>query len=527
MARAGATAEGFGRSVAKANQGLQLVSDRKVARGISEVAKELASGADASQLFGDALYRLSYSFKGSLGLLAAAGVGFAIFSKFKKDIDESEKAYKELEQELNKPLSVEAALGPAGITEQLDLAIKKTEALKKASESLGAKVQRAAILGQPDEYYNTTTGKVEKADKTIKGDEEISKGLERQTQLYGALEQATQKQADISYQTLEVDKEAGTIAKIRADEAEAHAKNQLELTSKGTDAVVASFFIDKAITDSANEKVRIAERQAAIERINIDLKKSELNIENQRSTTSQKSFDIAERELHAALEKKSADSAVNDPQNQLAIDTAQRKVDLAREQRDLEELQYKTAYKIEDIQHGDLVDGQKKIEILRAQLVELDKQSELQKSIGDLSGERKSDFAYNVANEQLFQAKYSQYNKNQQELSADQLAQQKYNNFRDAAYGQEQEFLKYPDRYNQRDIQGNRGGALSSSYRSAADVDAARENAFDKQFHPDRLQGPKLGPSPKDLADSKDTTSQAVEKIEGYVATLASTLTAA
>ncbi|MGI8435351.1 MAG: hypothetical protein ACR2NX_00370 [Chthoniobacterales bacterium] len=303
--------------LARANPSIdRFISNRAtVKRGLSELAVGLAQGGNAADVLAMSIHRAGFALKGGLLIGAAAVVGGAVIQKITKDLEETKKAYKDLERSSARPLSLLIALEPSDIGSEIETVTAKVEALKqKTANPIMRAIRKAAIEGAPD-TYDTSRLKVVKADHVVPEEKAMRDAQKRLHKLSEARANKELELVGIKRTGIRLSQRDAEIQKINLAEQEKIAKLHLErsLTKPGRSALD-NFKSDTAIRqqaklerEEANRKHDLVadqlELETAIARLHkpSDVGGQVLTADDERLAILTKEADETERQLKAAV----------------------------------------------------------------------------------------------------------------------------------------------------------------------------------------------------------------------------------
>lgn len=196
--------------------------DLRAERALSGFGASLASGDIQGALL-SVTERLS-----GLGLAAGVGIGVAVgvLVKAKEQIDAVDKSVEKLNIDLARPVASQGALGPEGISKEIEATNKDLEDLSEKRKGIFQRLREAATAGQPD-YFNTTTLKTETPDR-------VPAALK-------ASQEATKRIMDLTARRVGYEEDLTSIkeASFRGDERTAAlAKIELDISAKRADILL-------------------------------------------------------------------------------------------------------------------------------------------------------------------------------------------------------------------------------------------------------------------------------------------------
>jgi hypothetical protein len=217
-------------AVAGLRRGAQGIEDygrraERVGRAVGDAGREIAAGLSSGGRAADVL--LAGLTRIGAAVALPLGIGAMAARKLHDDLNQVRTATAALHRELARPIEQQAALGPDGISAELQRVTERTEELVRKQQTLGAKLQRAAIQGQPD-YFDTSRLQKVEADRTVPGDKEVAEGRRRIRELSAARANAEMEAVKVKGVGLRQSEREAALAKITRTENERLAKLHLD-----------------------------------------------------------------------------------------------------------------------------------------------------------------------------------------------------------------------------------------------------------------------------------------------------------
>lgn len=221
------TRDGFSGGIAGA---FRRTPERRAERAIGTFGAGLLTGDPAL-----AIAALSEKITG-FGLVGGVAVGVVAvaFEKFRKQVEEASKAYEGLRSQLSRPLPLQTALGPEGITSQIESLSKAEDTLIEKRKSLGERLKEffgggTSPAGSADVRFGGTAPSRQQT-TAERNDAAIKESEKRLADLAAARADKELKIANIKLQAVSSSEKDAELAKITLDYEEKRAALLLSRT---------------------------------------------------------------------------------------------------------------------------------------------------------------------------------------------------------------------------------------------------------------------------------------------------------
>lgn len=295
-------------------------------RALSGFVGGIASGDIQGAVVG-----LAERFRG-LGLAAGVGLGAAliIFQKAKEQLDEVDKAVQKVNADLARPLSFQSALGPEGISKEIETAAKDLDDLKEKRKGFFQSIGEAAIRGQPEpsgDPYLTDYSSPNRVPKAAQAQEDAEKRLK---QLALARANAELRTAQIKQTAENTSEREAVLLKTSMDYQKRIAEIQLEsgLTKPGRSAevlfrrITAAKIEHETIVDGAMKRFDITKLQEETEARILALHNTSLTKDQQGIAALRERVALLQQELaleNDPIKRAHIQNQIQDTENQEQI----------------------------------------------------------------------------------------------------------------------------------------------------------------------------------------------------------------
>lgn len=287
--------------------------ERRAELAFHQLAADISTG-DVGAAVANFGSRLS-----GLGLAAGIGVGVAIglFQKFSSEIKETSKSLETLSEHLAKPAGLQGALGPEGITKEIESFKKESDDLAEKQKSIGSTIASKFTSFSFGSYFG---GK----DYTAKTDPVAKAQLEdfnRLAYLTSRRADAELKIANLKLEAVTTSEKDASLAKITLEAEEKRAKLKLERPDDANlvKSLEAVNIEEKAARTAVEQKFKVKQDEAELERRILDLKTSGLSVEEQQTAETRLRIAALQSQLGAARpdERQSIQNRLTPLQNQI------------------------------------------------------------------------------------------------------------------------------------------------------------------------------------------------------------------
>ncbi len=236
LQRLGGATDRLGQSGARAGEGF-VRGERVIRTASANIAGSLLTAGSAADVALVAMQGLERVFR--IGILPTIGVaaGVAILDVFRRQIERTEKASKDLGEELKKSLSIQAKLSGGDLGSDIDALTTKMEGLKKETDSTTTSILKFFGAGQG--FGGTAAGLKGGAVPTIPDqfgadkEAQLEAASERRRKLLTAQSDLELRIAQTKEDALSQDKEAQDVAKANLEFSQKEAKLLEDVRAKG------------------------------------------------------------------------------------------------------------------------------------------------------------------------------------------------------------------------------------------------------------------------------------------------------